>query len=146
MIATLAAGAPIVLAHTEGPSPDETFAALRTEWAHNLHEKRMDAWGAEFAADAEFINPGGDRVRGTAALRKLFETVTTTFDSDLTFDSARVDVSGDLAYDSGTYHETLIIRANGKAQHATGSYLTVYRRRGDGAWLIVQQMWTGTVQ
>ena len=52
-------------------------------------------------------------------------------------------MSGDLAYDSGTFRETLITRATGKRQESTGSYVTVYRRNKEGGWLIVEQVWTG---
>lgn len=87
------------------------------------------------------------RTHGMAALRQLFQTITTTFDSDLTFNSQRVEVSGDLAYDSGTYTETIVTRATGKTQHMAGDYLTVYRREraanGNALWLIVEQVWTG---
>jgi ketosteroid isomerase-like protein len=119
------------------------FGQLHDEWARNLHEKRVDASVAEYAADGEFIQPDGRRVKGSSALKQLFEMITKTFDSDLKFTSVRVEVSGELAYDSGTYRETLITRATGKRQQSTGSYLTVYRRSEDGGWLIAQQVWTG---
>jgi len=103
----------------------------------------VDASIAEYAADAEFLQPGGQRVKGSDALRKLFENITKTFDSDLTFTPERVETSGDLTYDSGTYRETLVTRATGTRMESRGSYLTVYRRGKDGAWLIVEQVWTG---
>jgi ketosteroid isomerase-like protein len=128
-----------------GDDGKNVFGALRQEWARNLHDKHVDASVAEYAADAEFINPDGSRAHGTAELRHLFETVTGMFDSDLVFESKKVEISGDLAYDSGTYQEGLTVRATGKAQRASGSYLTVYRRGKDGAWLIVEQVWTGAM-
>ena len=124
-------------------SGDDAFSRLRTEWARNLHEKRVEASVAEYAADGEFLQPNGERVKGTEALRQLFDSITKTFDSDLTFETARVETSGDLTYDSGTYRETLVRRATGSRQGMRGSYLTVYRRGKDGAWLIVEQVWTG---
>lgn len=147
MMGALAAGQS---SHTPYPADEkplarDTFAPLREQWARNLHDKRIDASLAEYTVDAEFIDPGGGRVRGTVALRRLFETITATYDSDLVFDSQRVEASGYLAYDSGTYEESLILRATGKAQHSNGSYLTVYRRGKDGAWLIVEQVWTGSI-
>ena len=122
---------------------DDGFSRLREDWARNLHEKRVDASVAEYAADAEFIEQDGQRVKGTAALKQLYEMITKTFDSDLTFTSVRVEVSGDLAYDSGTYQETLVTRSSRARQKMRGSYLTVYRRAKGGTWLIVQQVWTG---
>jgi len=143
MFAIAAAGHSSHLPYSD--AANDTFAALRQQWARNLHDKRIDASVAEYAPDAEFINPDGSRVRGTADLRHLFETVTAMFDSDLVFDSKRVELSGDLAYDSGRYQESLTVRATGKAQRASGSYLTVYRRSKDATWLIAEQVWTGAV-
>jgi len=123
----------------------DAFAPLREQWAHHLHDKRIDASVAEYAPDAEFINPDGSRIRGASALRQLFEMITQTYDSDLVFDSQRIQVSGDLAYDSGTYQEILLLRATEKRQQSSGSYLTIYQRGKDRAWLIAEQVWTGSV-
>lgn len=141
-----------VAAGQSSHSPDvpgrssDAFAALRAEWVSNLHDKRIEDSVAEYAADAEFVDPGGGRVRGTAALRKLFEAITAIYDSDLEFYSWRVETAGDLAYDSGTYREKLKLRASGESQFSSGSYLTVYRRQQDGKWLIAEQVWTGAVK
>ena len=123
----------------------DVFAALREQWARDLHEKRIDASIASYASDAEFISPDGSRFRGTADLHLLYQTVTNFYDSDLTFYSWHTEVSGDLAYDSGTYREALVLRATGEHQHSSGSYLTTYRRDKDGRWLIAAQVWTGAV-
>lgn len=122
---------------------NDPFVALREQWAHNLHDKHVEASVAEYAEDATFIDPSGNRTHGRAAIRQLFQTVTATFDSDLTFASLRVEKAGNLAYDSGTFRETLVMRSMGKRQESTGSYLTIYRRSPDGGWLIEEQMWTG---
>ncbi len=126
-------------------SGDDGFLKLREDWARNLHEKRLEASLAEYAEDAEFLSPEGSRIKGKAALKDLFETVTKAFDSDLKFTSMRVEISGDLAYDSGTYQETMVMRGTGKRHESSGSYLTVYRHQKSGEWLIVEQVWTGTV-
>ncbi len=128
------------------PAAADPFAALRDQWTRDLHAKRIDDSLAQYAPDGDFISDAG-RTHGMAALRQLFQTITTTFDSDLTFNSQRVEVSGDLACDSGTYTETIVTRATGKTQHMAGDYLTVYRREraanGNALWLIVEQVWTG---
>jgi peptidoglycan-N-acetylglucosamine deacetylase len=120
------------------------IAPLRDKWARDLHDKQIDASIAAYDPDAEFIQPDGSRVRGATALHHLFETVTATLDSDIAFDPIRVETSGDLAYDSGGFRETLTTRATGKRELATGSYLTIYRRAQNGTWLIIEQMWTGS--
>ncbi|HEY6487802.1 MAG: DUF4440 domain-containing protein [Terracidiphilus sp.] len=130
----------------QSPAVAVLFGRLRTEWGRNLHAKDNNASVAAYAPDADFLQPDGTRVHGTAALRTLYEAITAAYDSDITFDSQRLEVSGDLAYDSGTYRETLIVLVTRKPQLATGSYLTVYRRNASGAWLIVEQAWTGSIQ
>jgi ketosteroid isomerase-like protein len=133
----------LVLAFALQSSANDPFAGLRDQWARNLHGKLVEASVAEYAEDADFIDPIGNRVHGRAAIRQLFQNITATFDSDPVFTSQRVEKSGDLAYDSGTFRETLITRATGKRQESTGSYLTVYRHSKEGGWLIVEQVWTG---
>ena len=133
----------LVLALALQSTGSDELSVLRNQWARNLHDKLVEASVAEYAADADFIDPSGNRVHGTVALRKLFQTITATYDSDLVFHSQRVETSGDLTYDSGTFEETLVTRATGKRQESSGSYLTVYRKSKDGVWLIVEQMWAG---
>ena len=124
---------------------DGAFGKLLEDWARNLHDKRVEASLAQYAEEAELLPPDGSRVKGKKSLQQLFELVTKSFDSDLKFTSLRVEVSGDLAYDSGTYQETLVTRATKKRHELTGSYLTIYRHDKEGAWLIVEQVWTGDV-
>ena len=138
--------AAVAAAQPARPQPVPPFARLRADWARNLHEKKIDAAVAEYAPDAEFIQPNGDRARGLRAIRDLYQTITATFDSSITFSSQHTETSANLAYDSGTYRESLIVRDSGKPQLSSGSYLTVYRRDPSGAWLIVEQVWTGSIQ
>ena len=128
----------IVLPQVAAADP---FEKLRQEWARDLHEKRVGASTALYASDAVFIQPDGARVKGSAAIHKLYEKVTSTFDSSLNFSSERVEISGDLAFDSGTYTETLVVRATHKSIFSKGSYLTIYRQGKDGNWKIAEQMW-----
>jgi len=67
-----------------------------------------------------------------------------TFNSDLTLHSQNLETSGDLAYDSGDFQETLTTIATGAKVTSKGSYIIIYRRQPRGDWQIVQQVWTGT--
>ena len=120
----------------------DAFAGLRAEWVRDLHAKNVEASVALYEPDADFISDAG-RTHGTAAIRELYRNITATLDSDLTFTSKHVEVSGSLAVDSGSYTETLVTRATGATQHMAGDYVTVYRRDADGRWRILEQMWTG---
>jgi ketosteroid isomerase-like protein len=124
----------------------QPFAGLREQWARDLHDKNVDASVALYAPNAVFIQPDGTRVQGTAAIRDLYRKVTSTFDSTLVFSPREIEASGDLAYDSGTYTETLVTRATGQQMQMAGSYLTVYRGSKAAGWKIVEQVWTGGPQ
>ncbi|HKD78644.1 MAG TPA: DUF4440 domain-containing protein [Candidatus Angelobacter sp.] len=120
------------------------LAGIRDTWVEDLRAKRIEHILKLYASDAVFLQPTGDRVAGAAALRALFQTVMATFDSDLTLHSQTVETSGDLAFDSGDFRETLTTIARGAKITATGSYLIIYKRQKNGTWLIIQHVFTGT--
>ena len=128
------------------PATDQDpFAALRDQWAKDLKGKFIDDCLAQYAPDADFISDDG-RTHGAAAMRQLFASVMKAYDADLTFTSKRAEISGELAYDSGSYAETTVEKATGKSQQFKGDYVTVYRRtklaNGNAVWLIAEQVWT----
>jgi uncharacterized protein (TIGR02246 family) len=125
-----------------GPSVTEELAKLREQWVRELHDKQLDQVIAFYAPDAAFLSPSGGRFTGQAAIRGLFKNVMDTVTSDVTLHSIATENSGDLAYDSGDYSETLVPVKGGPNQHFQGDYLIVFKRQQDGKWLIVQHVWT----
>lgn len=125
------------------PSNAATLAKMRGEWVQDRRTKQLESILKFYAADASFLQPNGDRVTGSAAIRNLFQMIMATFDSDLTLHSRNLEVSGDLAYDSGDFEENLTTIATGAKITSKGSYVIVYKRQPTGAWQIVQQVWTG---
>lgn len=124
---------------SQSAAPD--LGKIRAAWIHNLATKQLDTFLNLYAPDAVFLSLG-DRVAGTAALRTLFETVMASVNSDITLTSHTSEVSGDLAYDSGDYHETLTTIATRAKTTLSGSYVLIYKRQPSGTWLIVQHIWT----
>jgi ketosteroid isomerase-like protein len=124
------------------PNVADDLAKLRGQWAQELHDKQLDQIIALYAPDAAFLAPSGGRFTGQAEIRGLFKTIMDTVTSNITFHSIVTESSGDLAFDSGDYNETLVPTKSGPDQHYKGDYLIVFRRQKDGRWLIVQQVWT----
>jgi ketosteroid isomerase-like protein len=122
----------------------ETLAKLREAWVHDLRTKQLEPILKFYAPDAAFLQPNGERITGSAALRTLFQTIMATFNSDLTLHSQNLETSGDLAFDSGDFQETLTIIATGAKITSKGSYIIIYKRQPNGSWQIVQHVWTGT--
>lgn len=120
----------------------EELAKVREQWVRELHDKQLDQIIALYAPDAAFLSPTGGRFTGPGAIRGLFKTIMDAVTSNLTLHSMVTESSGDLAYDSGDYTETLVPTKGGPDQHYQGDYLIVFKRQKDGKWLIVQHVWT----
>ena len=121
-----------------------TLAQIREAWIQDLRTKQLEPILKFYAPDAVFLQPTGERITGPAALRTLFQTVMATFNSDLTLHSQNLETSGDLAYDSGDFQETLTAIASGAKISAKGSYIIIFKRQPNREWKIVQQVFTGT--
>jgi len=65
------------------------------------------------------------------------------FTSDITLRPVINERSGNLAYESGGFSETLTNVSDGKTQQSTGAYVMMYKRQPNGAWLIAEQVWIG---
>jgi len=122
----------------------ETLAKMREAWVQDLRAKQIEPILKFYAPEAAFLQPNGERLTGSAALRALFQNIMSTFNSDLTLHSQNLEASGDLAYDSGDFEESLIVIATGARITSKGSYIIIYKRQPNGDWRIVQQVWTGT--
>jgi ketosteroid isomerase-like protein len=121
------------------------LARIREAWVQDLHTKQLEPILKFYAADAVFLQPTGERITGSAALRTLFQNIMATFNSNLTLHSQNLETSGDLAYDSGDFEETLTNIATGAKIATKGSYIIIFKRQPNGSWQIVQHVWTGTL-
>jgi uncharacterized protein (TIGR02246 family) len=123
------------------PNAEAAIARLRTEWAKDLHDKRLDQIVMLYEPKATFLTPNGQRVTGRDAIRDLTKQAMDSFTSDLIFQSITFDSSGAMAYDTGEFRETLTSSRDGSVSHGGGNYLMIFKRQPDGNWLIVQQAW-----
>jgi ketosteroid isomerase-like protein len=141
-----AAALAFTLAPSSAPQASTIVALAKTReaWVQNLRNKQLEPILKLYAADAVFLQPTGERITGSAALRTLFQKTMATYNSDLALHSQNLETSGDLAYDSGDFEETMTTIATGAKSASKGSYLVIYRRQPKGDWQIVQQAWTGT--
>jgi ketosteroid isomerase-like protein len=142
------AAATVALAAAPSASPQAStivaLAKIRQAWVEDLRSKKLEPILKFNAPDAVFLQPSGQRITGSAALRTLFQNIMATFDSDLTLHSQNLETSGDLAYDSGDFEETLTTITTGAKITSKGSYIIIYRHPPSGDWLIVQHAWTGS--
>jgi len=121
---------------------DKEIEALRAEWVQDLEEQKLEPSLALFTDDAVFLTPDGTRMAGKDAIRGLYQQVFATYSGKIVLNPKQLAVAQYMAYESGSFHETLTTVKTGAKRLSTGSYLMVYRRDPDGKWQIAQQAWT----
>ena len=112
------------------------------QWAEYWRQKQLDNVVALYAPDAVFLTGTGDRFSGRDAIRAVFKTAMEGHTSDLTPRSLVTEVSGNLAYDSGDYLETIIPASGVAKTELKGNYVIVFKRQRSGKWLIIEHVWT----
>ena len=140
VICSLGVGDAIAGSSTSSRADDEV-ALTRDNWLAAFKAKDVNAAVGFYASEAAFLQPTGERIEGIEAIRELYQKVVTTFDTDLVVRSRHLEVSTDLAFDSGEYEETMTDRTSARKQHFHGQYVMVLRRN-DGHWKIIQHVWT----
>ncbi len=115
----------------------ERAALIRTDtaFAQASAARGLDGWLAFFAEDATIFPPDGTVVSGLEAIRAHYRATGFT-PAGLAWRplGAEVAAAGDLGYTFGTWTLT---GAAGGAVVRKGSYVTVWRRGGDGGWKVV---------
>ena len=117
-----------------------TIEHVREDWAADWNAKRISEIMRLYAPDAVFLQPNSERTTGVESIRALFAKVLAANTPHIAFHGITIEGSDNLAYDSGTYEETI---TSGAATRSTrGDYLLILKRQPDGRWLIVQQAWS----
>lgn len=96
---------------------------------------------ALFTADGQSMEHGQPTASGAAAIESsltgLFGMVTP---GDIDITAGKTVVVGDVAYESGTYKNTVTPKDGGMAVTEEGRYLVVLRRQADGSWKLAANM------
>ena len=120
------------------PTPSD----LSSIWAADWSAKNLDAVMKLYAPNPVFLPTVGASWDGLSAIRKNCAGLQAKFNPHIVVHSIWTEASGLLAYDSGTYEETLVPAAGGKTIHARGDYIFIYQRRANGPWKILEQTFT----
>jgi len=118
------------------------LASVCKQWAVYWRQKELGKVLALYAPDAVFLTGTGERFSGRPAIRALFKTAMAGHTSDLTPRSLVTEVSGNLAYDSGDYFETITPSSGITKTELKGNYVIVFKRQRNGRWLIMEHVWT----
>lgn len=118
-----------------------------TQWVQEWASRDAAKIAAHYADDAIVITPGGPPTTGKAAIEKTIAGMVADPALSLKFQTSKVDVatSGDLGYTQGPYTLTITDMQSKKVINDHGSYVTTYRKQGDGSWKAVTDIATSEV-
>lgn len=115
---------------------------ISQQWAGYWNAKNLKAVMTLYAPEPVFHSTVGPAWEGTAAIRRNFTALLKDYDPDIALHSERSQTSGTLAYDSGSYDETIARVKGGAPIRARGSYLFLFQKQKRGGWKILEQSWT----
>ena len=136
VLAALLTAASITVAHAS------TVTDVSEQWAGYWNAKNLKAVLTLYGDDPVFCPTVGRNWNGIAQIRKNFAGLLAVYDPRIVLTSRRSEMAGDLAYDSGSYEEVIAPVKGGKAIHAAGTYLFLFKREKGRRWKIVEQTWT----
>lgn len=122
------------------PSKAEDLAALadyNKRYLKSINDGDIATLSALTSDEHTMIPPGRAPIEGKAANDaangKAFEN--NRFDEH--WYPVDTGVSGDLAYERGTYTTDVFPKAGGESRHVAGTFLRIYRRQPDGKWKMI---------
>jgi uncharacterized protein (TIGR02246 family) len=125
---------------SDAESVTKAIKADEKKWNQDFKAKDTEGMASHYADEAYFVAPGVAGAEGTTAIRQIFANASTDPAFAIQFASDKIDVasSGDLAYARGKFSEKYTDKKTGKVMSNNGSYITVYKKQGDGSWKAVE--------
>jgi ketosteroid isomerase-like protein len=106
----------------------------------------LSFFAAAFDEDAVVMPPDAPARQGKAAclafMRDVLEGLLAQFDRELACDSAEIVVEGTLAFDRGSFAQTLREKGSSLVVRERGHYLWLYVRR-EPDWKLARVIWNG---
>ena len=118
--------------------------AAEAQWNRDYAARDVEAIAAHFADDATMAGPGSAPLSGRPAIASAVRDMTADPAFRLEFAPDRVEVaaSGDLGFTRGRFALTSTNSRTGGPGTMRGTYLTVWRKAGDGRWRATEDMVT----
>jgi ketosteroid isomerase-like protein len=95
----------------------------------------FDGMFAMYSDDVVVLPPGAPDIVGKEAWRAGIDALPTNVAMKMRFDTAELVVSGDIAYERGTYTLDLSDKVTATAvQSITARHIHMFKRQADGSW------------
>jgi uncharacterized protein (TIGR02246 family) len=133
------------------PDEGESMTAVTTELsdldatrdAHvaALNAGDADGWVACFDPDGVRMPPNEPANVGIDRIRAWSHAFLSAFRVEFLVAPADVEVVAERAIERGAWEIAMTPRGGGDPVRDAGKYLTTYRRRNDGAWVMINDIW-----
>ncbi len=112
------------------------------QWSAAAGAKDLDKTVSYYAEDAIVMPPNASAATTKESIRSAWKEILMTPGAAISWKTTKVEVakSGDLAYVSGTYEETMT-DASGKPVKDRGKYVEIFKKQADGTWKVVADIW-----
>ena len=121
---------------------EQALRDLDAKWSAAAGAKDVDKTVSYYAESAVVMPPNASAATTKESIRSAWKEMLTTPGAAIRWKATKVEVakSGDLAYVSGTYEETMT-DASGKSVKDHGKYVEVWEKQADGTWKVVADIW-----
>lgn len=116
---------------------DAAIAKIRAAYQTAANAQDAAAMARLFAADGVEMPPNAPSATGRAAIEAFHKASAKQWMMHgITITSTSTKVTGDTAYDIGTYKQQIMSNANGAVVDDKGKYIVLLKKDGAGNWAI----------
>ena len=116
---------------------DPAIAKVRSAYQSALGSQDGTALAKLYAADGVEMPPNAPAAKGRAAIEAFHKAFAQQWMMHgMTITSTEAKVTGDTAYDVGTYKQSLMAQKTGAMVEDKGKYIVLLKKDAGGAWLI----------
>jgi uncharacterized protein (TIGR02246 family) len=121
---------------------EQALRDLDAQWSAAAAAKDLDKTVSYYATEAIVMPPNASAPTTKEAIRNAWKEMLARPGAGISWKATKVEVakSGDLAYVSGTYEDTMT-DASGKPVKDHGKYIEIFKKQADGTWKVVVDIW-----
>ena len=126
---------------TSGAADESALRKLDNEWSKAVGAKDVEKTMSYYADDALVMLPNIPTLTGKDSIRTVWKSLLEAPGFAGGWNATKVEVSGDLAYVTGSY-EITETDDSGKPMTDKGKYIKNWKKQSDGSWKCVADMFS----